>query len=174
MYKTFVDNTIKEFQYNHEEEKNKFIVAIFKDGDSLKHNSQKDLISYNFYICGRNLATMKYIIRKIPCYLYKSCVGELEPVYDYGTHIDNYYEEFDEMVIEFANILKNKINYDIHNVWTHGVSNDDIYMMFHFDYPNFYFGKIDEPYLVFAKEDVGVLQKEIIYKKILLSCINKL
>ena len=72
---------------------------------------------------------MKYIIRKIPCYLDKSCIGELEPVYDYGTHIDNYYEEFDEMVIEFANILKNKINYDIHNVWTHGVSNDDIYMI---------------------------------------------
>ena len=178
MYKTFVDNTIKDFQYNYEEEKNKFIVALFKDGDSLKHNSQKELIDYNFYICGRNLATMKYIIRKIPCYLYniygkstrKNCIGELEPLYDYGTHIDNYYEEFDEMIIEFANILKNQINYDIHNVW----SNDDIYMMFHFDYPNFYFGKIDEPYLVFAKEDVGALQKEIITKKILLSCINKL
>ena len=29
MYRAFVDNTIKEFQYNYEEEKNRFIVAYF-------------------------------------------------------------------------------------------------------------------------------------------------
>ena len=102
MYRIFLDNTIKEFQYNYEEEKNKFIVACFKDGYLLRNNSSEDLIGYNFYICGRNLATMKYIIRKIPCYLINiygksKCgerVGELEPTYNYGTHVDNYYEEF--------------------------------------------------------------------------------
>jgi len=33
MYKQFVDNTIKEFQYNNEEERNSFKVAFFNDGD---------------------------------------------------------------------------------------------------------------------------------------------
>jgi hypothetical protein len=37
-----------------------------------------------------------------------------------------------------------------------------------------YYGKINEPYLVFEKEKekVGSLQKELIIKKILLSCMN--
>jgi len=68
MYRHFIDNTIKEFQYNNEEEINRFIVAFFNDGDIM--NSNDDIINYNLYICGRNLTTMKYIIRKIPCYLY--------------------------------------------------------------------------------------------------------
>ena len=38
MYRIFVDDTIKEFQYNYEEEKNKFIVAFFKDGNTLRNN----------------------------------------------------------------------------------------------------------------------------------------
>jgi len=29
MYRTFVDDTIKEFQYNYEEERNRFIVAYY-------------------------------------------------------------------------------------------------------------------------------------------------
>ena len=182
MYRIFVDNTIKEFQYNYEEEKNKFIVAFFKDGNTLRNNSRKDLIGYNFYICGRNLATMKYIIRKIPCYLYNiygksKCgerVGELEPSYNYGTHVDNYYEEFDEVINEFSDILKNQINYDIHDLWEDGLLDDDTYTLFHYDNPHCYYGKINEPYLIFAKEVVGSLQKEYITKKILLSCINKL
>ena len=70
MYRQFVDNTIKEFQYNNEEERNSFIVAFFNDGDILHRNSKNDIIDYNLYICGRNLETSKYIIRKIPCYLY--------------------------------------------------------------------------------------------------------
>ena len=174
----FVDDRIKEFQYNYEEEKNKFIVAFFK-------KSREDLIGYNFYICGRNLATMKYIIRKIPCYLINiygksKCgerVGELEPSYNYGTHVDNYYEEFDEVINEFSDILKNQINYDIHDLWEEGfwedgLLDDDPYTLVHYDNPHCYYGKINEPYLIFAKEEVGSLQKEIITKKILLSCIN--
>lgn len=174
MYRTFVNETIKEFQYNYEEEKNRFIVAFFSDGDILRNNSRKDLIGYNFYICGLNREKIKYIIRKIPCYLYKSMSGEFEPTYNYGTHVDNYFEEFDEMIIEFADLLKNRINYEIHNTWTDGILSDNTFMMFYFENPNIYFGKIDEPYLVFEKEKFGSLQKELITKKILLTCMNKL
>lgn len=178
MFRQFVDNTIKEFQYNYEEEKNRFIVAFFNDGDILKYNSKDDNIDYNFYICGRNLRTMKYIIRKIPCYLYhdKYMMGKYEkqPTYEYCSEKDLFYEEFDDMIVEFTKLIKYQINYKVHNVWTDGILNDDTYMMFYFENPNFYFGKIDNEYLIFVKEDVGSLQKEYITKKILLSCINKL
>ena len=32
MYRQFVDNTIKEFQHNNEEEINRFMIAFFNDG----------------------------------------------------------------------------------------------------------------------------------------------
>jgi len=101
-------------------------------------------------------------------------VGELEPSYNYGTHVDNYYEEFDKVINEFSDILKNQINYDIHDLWEDGLLDDDTYTLFHYDNPHCYYGKINEPYLIFAKEVVGSLQKEYITKKILLNCINKL
>jgi len=176
MYRQFVDNTIKEFQYNNEEEINRFIVAFFNDGDIM--NSNDDIINYNLYICGRNLTTMKYIIRKIPCYLYHDKYimknNERQPTYEYDTQKDLFYEEFDDMIVEFTKLIKHNINYKLHNVFTDGILDDDTYMMFYFKNPNFYFGRIDSEYLIFIKEDVGSLQKEIITKKILLSCINKL
>jgi|LakMenE01Jun11ns_1017448.scaffolds.fasta_scaffold9305490_1 hypothetical protein len=176
MYRHFVDNTIKEFQYNNEEEINRFIVAFFNDGDIM--NSNDDIINYNLYICGRNLTTMKYIIRKIPCYLYYDKYimenFERQPTYEYDTQKDLFYEEFDDMIVEFTKLIKHNINYKLHNVFTDGILDDDTYMMFYFENPNFYFGRIDNEYLIFIKEDVGSLQKEIITKKILLSCINKL
>ena len=178
MYRHFVDNTIKEFQYNNEEERNIFIVAFFNDGDILHRNSKNDIINYNLYICGRNLETSKYIIRKIPCYLYHDKYimekYERQPTYEYDTQKDLFYKEFDDMIVEFTKLIKHTINYKLHNVFTDGILDDDTYMMFYFENPNCYFGRIDSEYLIFIKEDVGSLQKEIITKKILLSCINKL
>ena len=178
MYRQFVDNTIKEFQYNNDEKRNRFIVAFFNDGDIFYMNYKDDIINYNLYICGRNLATMKYIIRKIPCYLYHDKYimknYERQPSYEYDTQKDLFYEEFDDMIVEFTKLIKHNINYKLHNVFTDGILDDDTYMMFFFENPNFYFGRIDSEYLIFVKEDVGSLQKEYITKKILLSCINKL
>ncbi len=178
MYRHFVDNTIKEFQYNNEEEINRFIVAFFNDGDIMNLNSNDDIIDYNLYICGRNLKTSKYIIRKIPCYLYhdKYIMEKIErqPTYEYDTQKDLFYEEFDDMIVEFIKLIKHKITYKLHNVFTDGILDDDTYIMFYFENPNFYFGRIDSEYLIFIKEDVGSLRKEYITKKILLSCINKL
>lgn len=178
MYRQFVDNTIKEFQYNNEEERNSFKVAFFNNGDILHRNSKNDIIDYNLYICGRNLETSKYIIRKIPCYLYHDKYimekNERQPSYKYDTQKDLFYEEFDDMIVEFTKLIKHTINYKLHNVFTDGILDDDTYMMFYFENPNFYFGRIDSEYLIFIKEDVGSLQKEYITKKILLSCINKL
>lgn len=172
MYRQFVDNTIKEFQYNNEEEINRFIVAFFNDRDIMNSNN------YNLYICGRNLTTMKYIIRKIPCYLYHDKYimkkYERQPTYEYCNKTDLFYEEFDDMIVEFTKLIKHNINYKLHNVFTDGILDDDTYMMFYFENPNFYFGRIESEYLIFIKEDVGSLQKEYITKKILLSCINKL
>lgn len=50
--------------------------------------------------------------------------------------------------------------------------NDDTYQLFHYNNPHLYHGKINEPYLLFGKEKVGSLGKELIIKKILLSCMN--
>ena len=97
-----------------------------------------------------------------------------QPTYKYDTQKDLFYEEFDDMIVEFTKLIKHNINYKLHNVFTDGILDDDTYMMFYFENPNFYFGRIDSEYLIFIKEDVGSLQKEIITKKILLSCINKL
>ena len=178
MYRQFVDDTIKDFEYNYEEQRNRFIVAFFNDGDILHMNSKDDIVDYNFYICGRNLDTLEYIIRKIPCYLYHDKYmmerGERQPTYEYGTQKDSFYEEMDEMIDEFAKLLKNQINYKIHDIWTDGILNDDTYMMLSFQNPHFYFGRIDNKYLIFVKEEIGSLQKEYITKRILLSCINKL
>ena len=72
---------------------NRFIVAFFNDGDILNLNSNDDIIDYNLYICGRNLTTMKYIIRKIPCYLYHDKYimekYERQPTYKYVVTNDN-------------------------------------------------------------------------------------
>jgi len=121
---------------------------------------------------------MKYIIRKIPCYLYhdKYIMEKIErqPTYEYDTQKDLFYEEFDDMIVEFTKLIKHNINYKLHNVFTDGILDDDTYIYVYFENPNLYFGRIDNEYLIFIKEDVGSLQKEIITKKILLSCINKL
>lgn len=98
MYRTFVDNTIKEFQYNYEEERNRFIVAQFKKSICHTNSSYDDCMIPNFYLAGYNNEHNKYIIRKIPCYFSKALcgehVGKREPNYDYGTEIDEYYEEY--------------------------------------------------------------------------------
>ena len=99
---------------------------------------------------------------------------ERQPTYEYCNQKDLFYEEFDDMIVEFTKLIKHKINYDIHDLWEDGLLDDDTYTLFHYDNPHCYYGKINEPYLIFAKEEVGSLQKEIITKKILLSCINKL
>ena len=93
-------------------------------------------------------------------------------MYNYGTEIDNYYEEYDECIDEFIKLLKNQIDYDIHDLWDDGMLNDDNYQLFHYNNPHFYHGKINEPYLLFEKEKVGSLGKELIIKKILFSCMN--
>ena len=99
---------------------------------------------------------------------------ERQPIYEYCNQKDLFYEEFDNMIVEFTKLIKHKITYTIHNVFIDGILDDDTYMMFYFENPNFYFGRIKSEYLIFIKEDVGSLQKEYITKKILLSCINKL
>ena len=99
---------------------------------------------------------------------------ERQPTYEYCNQKDLFYEEFDDMIVEFTKLIKHKINYNLHNVFTDGILDDDTYIMFYSENPNFYFGKIYSEYLIFIKEDVGSLQKEIITKKILLSYINKL
>ena len=38
MHRHFVYNIIKEFQYNNEEEINRFIVAFFNDDDIINYN----------------------------------------------------------------------------------------------------------------------------------------
>lgn len=96
---------------------------------------------------------MKYIIRKILCYLCKSKFGKREPSYNYGTHVDNYYEKFDEVINEFSDIFKNQINYDIHDLWENGLLDDNTYILFYYDNLHCYYGKINEPYLIFAKEN---------------------
>lgn len=65
------------------------------------------------------------------------------------------------------NLLKYQIDYKLHNVWTDGILNDDTYIMFYFENPNFYFGKIDNEYLIFEKEKFDSLQKELILKNII-------
>ena len=168
MYRTFVDNTIKEFQYNYEEERNRFIVAYFNKSESF--GKYEDYDPPNFFLAGYNNNKNKYIIRQIPCYFHKNIIGEREPTYDYGTEIDNYYEEYDECIDEFVKLLKNYIDYDVHDIWDDGEFNDDTYQLFRYDNPHMYYGKINEPYLLFEKVDS--LGKELIIKKILLSCMN--
>ena len=47
------------------------------------------------------------------------------------------------MIVEFTKLIKHNINYKLHNVFTDGILDDDTYMMFFFENPNFYFGRID-------------------------------
>jgi len=76
----------------------------------LHRNSKNDIIDYNLYICGRNLETSKYIIRKIPCYLYHDKYimekYERQPTYEYDTQKDLFYKEFDDMIVEFTKLIK--------------------------------------------------------------------
>jgi hypothetical protein len=172
MYRTFVDNTIKEFQYNYEEERNRFIVAYFNITMCKSFGGYEDYDPPNFFLAGYNNNKNKYIIRKIPCYFHKNIIGELVPMYKYGTEIDNYYEKYDGCIDEFVKLLKNHVSYDVHDILNDGVLNDDSYYSFHYDNPHWYYGKINEPYLLFEKEKIGSVKKELIYKKILLSCMN--
>lgn len=168
MYRAFVDNTIKEFQYNYEEERNRFIVAYF----NIRRCESKNDDDPNFYLVGYNNNNNKYIIRQIPCYFHKNYFQEITPTYEYGSELEHYYEEYDECIDEFIKLLKNQIDYDIHDLWDDGMLNDDTYQLFHYNNPHLYHGKINEPYLLFGKEKVGSLGKELIIKKILLSCMN--
>jgi len=172
MYKTFVDDTIKEFKYNYEEEINSFIVAYFDIEMCESFVRCEDYDPPNFFLAGYNNNKNKYIIKQIPCYFRKNNIGERVPMYNYGTEIDNYYEEYDECIDEFAKLLKHHVSYDVHDIWEDGVLNDDSYYFFHYDNLHWYYGKINELYLVFEKEKVGSLEKKLIYKKILLSCMN--
>ena len=99
---------------------------------------------------------------------------ERQPTYEYCNQKNLFYEEFDDMIVEFIKLIKHKIHYKLHNVFTDGIIDDDTYMMFYFEKPNIYFGRIDSEYLIFIKKDVGSLQKKYITKTILLSYINKL
>jgi hypothetical protein len=47
MYSKFVEDTIKEFEYNYEEQRNRFCVEYFNPCRLIIGNS-------NFYICGYN------------------------------------------------------------------------------------------------------------------------
>ena len=79
MYRTFVDNTIKEFQYNHEEELNRF-----NEGICLMNSSY--CMIPNFYLAGYNKKNNN-VFSKALC---GEHVGEIEPTYDY--------EEYDECI----------------------------------------------------------------------------
>jgi len=172
MYRTFVDDTIKEFQYNYEEERNRFIVAYFNITMCESFGRYEDYDLPNFFLAGYNNNKNKYIIRQIPCYFHKNIIGERVPMYKYGTEIDNYYEEYYECIDEFVKLLDYHVSYDVHDIWDDGELNDDTYQLFRYDNPHCYYGKINEPYLVFEKEKVGSLGKELIIKKILFSCMN--
>ena len=152
MYMSFVDETIKEF-----EQKNNFIIAFF---NIKKCNAER--LDPNFYIGGYNLQHKKYIIGTMPCYFYSSYFDEKEPTYDYDSYITNYYESYEEFISCYINLLKFEIDYTIHNNTI-----DTSYKIFHYDRDRIYRGKINEPYLIFEKNDIN--RKEIIYSKILLT-----
>ena len=123
----FLHSAIKEFQYNYEVEINRVISAYY-------NSRRRD--SMSLFFLGFNNEKLKYIIRQIPVYLRKNYLGEYAPIYDYGTHQDSYYRDFDEAVREYCSILRNQITYDVHDLWTDGelqLDVDDIipYKFFH-------------------------------------------
>lgn len=166
-YRSAVNNFIKEFQYNYEEVRNRHIVTYF----NVKHCESNDDMSYNLFLMGYNNRANRYIIQQAPCYFYTNLIGKLEPLYDYETIKDTYYDEFDECVDAFVKMINRQFNHSIHSMWEDGELNDDSYTLFYYNHPQCYYGKIDEPYLIFGAEGVDLLTKDYIYRKLLMSCV---
>ena len=169
-YKSFLHNAMSDFQINYEVEKNQIISAYYNSRLCMNDPCDGEDRRRNLFFLAFNNEKGKYIIRQIPVYFGKNILGEYAPTYDYDTYIDNYYRYIDTAILEYCQLLKNQVRYDIHDLWTDGVielDNEDImpYKMFHYDNPHTYFGRINEPYLWF-NERWG----EYIWKKLLMTC----
>ncbi len=150
MFRSFIYDEIGKFTHHYEEEINEFSVAYFN------HRLCKEQVAkLNFYLCGYNRKNQKYLIKAIPCYLNNN-----KPTYDYGTNVDHYYDTFDEMVDKFAKLIQRHIDYKISTELY-----DNGYVYVHKDDHYYYYGKINEEYLIFTNNDK--FEKDMIYKRML-------